>query len=154
MIFSDDWILDKRTGKKYKLLSTDTLDYTTNRNQCYRHGGILPEPRGIEEIEFLANMDPDLFVLGMRKQPDCSWIWESDGNPVVNQNWSPNEPNGGQSELCALMWRDHSNANSKAERWEDYACNSDSYNNSTQKAHLICQKNEGRCESHIFFLVF
>ena len=136
----------------YTKLSTDTNDYNKNREKCRQLDSILPEPKSYEDMEFLTNMDADLFVLGMRKQPDCSWVWDSDGTLVVNQNWSPNEPLGGQKERCALMWRDPSNA--KAKRWEDFDCNKDTYKIPTQKPHLICQKPVGKWESQIILILF
>ena len=108
-----------------------------NRDICLQHGGILPEPRSSEENEFLNSLNTDLFLLGMSDvETEGTWLWDSDGTPVVWTNWSPTDPPGGTDENCAAMLRTLGNAGPE---WATLLCAYTSAYDEIAKS-LICQK--------------
>ena len=131
------------------VLGTTTLAHDVNKDLCLQHGGILPEPLSQEENEFLNSLGSDMFVLGMSdKGTEDSWVWDSNGTPVVYTNWYGSEPAGGTRENCAVMFR---NYESGGAFWGDLPCSSSTYMESKKKS-LICQKrSEGRPQCLIHF---
>ena len=121
----------------YLLLNTTTFRHDDNMETCRQHGLILPEPRSQEENDFLHNLNTDMFVLGMSDVTrEDSWVWDSDGSPVIYTNWGSREPNGGREENCAVMEK------FEVENWADIPCASRPRLDLEPKI-LICQKYEG-----------
>ena len=131
------------------ILDTTTLAYAENVDKCRQHGGILPEPRSQEDIEFLSGLDYGAFLLGMNdKETEGTWVWDSDSTPVLYQNWQVNnlkEPRYNTDSNCAVNYR-------KA-YWRDISCLSEAWIEAWNKI-LICQKTEGLYFSLFFIFTF
>ena len=77
---------------------------------------MLPEPRSLEENNFLANFlsGNGWLFLGMTDRvEEDKWIWESDGTEVTWTHWLSGQPGGGTAENCAFIYHN---------RWVDYTC--------------------------------
>ena len=149
-MFTADWVVDDNTGKKYLVIDTTTFAHDVNQDKCLQHGGILPEPRSQEENQFLHDLNSDTFVLGMSdRQTEDSWVWDSDGTPVVYQTWFHGQPKDGSGENCAIMMRNYASGGTL---WDDVPCLSNEYLDTYDK-NLICQKPEGMFLFSFFFFL-
>ena len=116
------------------------MAHDANQEICLQHGGILPEPRSQEENDFLNSLNTNMFLLGLRDVvTDGSWLWDSDGTPVLYTNWRPDQPDGGNRENCAFVNMDRKNLGPV---WDDFLCVSRRYLDDRNNS-LICQKNKG-----------
>ena len=116
------------------------MAHGANQEICLQHGGILPEPRSQEENDFLNNLNTDMFPLGLRDvETEGSWLWDSDGSPVIYTNWRPGQPQGGVNENCAFVYR---NKNNLGPLWGDLRCLPSSHMEQQNK-NLICQRDKG-----------
>ena len=126
------WHENVETGQKYLVLETHTLIHDESQQMCAKHGAMLPEPRSRTENEFLKTLtSADLFLLGMNdRKEEGSWVWDSDGTPVVFTDWETGEPNNLGVEHCGVMIYG---------RWFDMRCG-DHPGLMTYTRVLICQQ--------------
>lgn len=69
---------------------------------------------------FLWSDYPDVFWLGGNDiEDDGNWVWASTDQPISNNSWGPEEPNGGDAEKCLVMWQ------SANYSFADYSCDND-----------------------------
>ena len=124
----------------YLVLDTSTFAHEVNKAECQQHDGFLPEPRNEQENEFLNGLNTQMFPLGINdSETEGSWVFNSDGSPVVYQNWRSSRRSQRNLANCAQMFRHYLDGGAT---WGDYPCDSDSFMESLSKS-LICQKNGG-----------
>ena len=121
---------DLNTGKSYrKINAVNSRDYDTNQEICEQNGGYLPEPRSLEEKQFLMNFTSNSggFYLGMTDRVEEGvFQWNSDNSTVTWTDWYPGDPNGGTNDNCVFVY---------GVNWADYPC----VNNSLITGPIICQ---------------
>ena len=100
---------------------------------CANNGAMLPEPRSRTDNEFLKTLtSAHMVLLGMNdKKKEGTWVWDSDGTPVLYQPWEKGEPNNINNEDCGSMWPHGV--------WKDIGCGYDPNLRSLTRA-LICQQ--------------
>ena len=75
-----EWTTDTNTGKENIVLekSMSTLNHDINQQKCRNIGGHLPESRDEQENLFLDSLSTDSFLLGIKKNPEDQWVYDSD----------------------------------------------------------------------------
>ena len=116
------------------VLKSNTMIHDEGQDLCEHHDAMLPEPRHQRDNEFLKTLTSAHFILlGMNdKKKEGTWVWDSDGTPVDDPPWSPEEPNNINNQDCGGMWR-------KAGTWMDMGCGYDPNLNYLTR-ELICQQ--------------
>ena len=138
---------DPRTGKKYMVLDTPTLNHDINQQTCRNIGGHLPEPRDEQENLFLDSLASEMFLLGINdSQVEGQWVYASDGSLVVWKSWVnwrdyPDSPRVDRGQNCAGMLRHHNkqHVGHRSQDWFNLPCPSSNYFESKPKS-LICEK--------------
>ena len=133
----DDWVADPKTGKKYLILETPTLNHDINQKTCKKYNGHLPEPKNEHDNLFLNSLGTETFLLGINdKRVDGQWVFDSDGSIVTWDSWFVDVKRNGN---CAFMARNY--YSHRPQDWDKIPCTSTAYD-ALPKA-LICQKHTG-----------
>ena len=119
------------------ILDAKTSDHDAAQAKCQQYGAMLPEPRNEKEHQFLSNLCSTMFALGIRKTGNRTghkWFWESDGSPVVFNQWHESQPyNDSNCAMTAMPF------------WYYVPCDDSLADSSIFFTHLVCQSKIGMC---------
>ena len=133
--------MDPHTGKEYLVMNVTTLANDVVTDLCAAKEAILPEPRSEAENNFLVDLEGELSPLGMNDdEVEGTWVWNSDGSPVVFNKFEPGEGRDGAAENCALLGRHSNNKAKSVDVWHDYKCSSEDWFESRPQKRLICER--------------
>ena len=110
---------------------------------CANNGGFLPEPRSEEENTFVTNLTPNYFWLGVARDSEGRYRWQSDGANLVYTKWKkpPKDPDGHTKCVTRKRFK---------KVWLQILCQLpvSAYGRGTS---IVCQRNHGRFISCLFW---
>merc|ERR1711962_158530 len=131
------WIQPGQNSKCYQVSPQRGNWYDADKF-CKQSGGMLAEPRSVEESELIDGLMVD-------KSADVAWIgltdlwdegiflWDSDYSEPYYTNWATNKPSGFDDHDCVNTW---STKNQWGYRgWFDDPCSGNLY------PYAVCQKD-------------
>ena len=122
-------------------MNVTTLVNDVVTDLCAAKEAILPEPRSEAENQFLVDLEGELSPLGMNDdEVEGTWVWNSDGSPVVFNNFESGEGRDGAAENCALLGRHIEKVGKMTDDWHDVPCESTDWFDSRPTKRLICQR--------------
>ena len=87
---------------KFEVVTTKK-SWLDARAHCQNLNGDLASFKSEEEVTEISYLSSEWKWIGLNdKQEEGKWVW-SDGSTTTWTEWSPNQPNGGTQDNCALL---------------------------------------------------
>ena len=118
-----DWV---KLGNKEYCFNSNPVKWNDAKAFCMTEGGKLFEPRDAQEnsavTDYAFSNELRHFWIGIQDEPvspEGTWVYASDGNPLVWTNWYPGQPDSAHPEEdCGeIGFRDYS-----GDQWNDVGC--------------------------------
>ena len=112
------------------LVNSSIKNWHQAQAYCHELEGELVKINSLEENEFVLALarkqapSVEQVWIGLKRDPRINdFIWSDHSIPVYT-NWAPNEPNGGEAELCGHMYTRRTDClpNRASGYWNDLRC--------------------------------
>ena len=120
-------------GKEYVKLNTSVYTAEDAARLCYDIDGILPEPKKIEENNFVGDMLEiiEWIYLGLNdKDHDGHWVTNTFGEQLTWTLWATGQPDVGRDQNCAVL-------RGQDKRWMTFVCQ---FPQGDINVEVVCEK--------------